>query len=42
MFYALGELIENTFGVSSNAAGLIIAIPAIIFLVCYYSKDKNK
>ena len=34
--------IKNTFGVSSNAAGLIIAIPAIIFLVYYYSKDKNK
>jgi len=42
MFHALGEFVENIFGVSSNAAGLIIAIPAIIFLVYYYSKDKNK
>mgnify|MGYP006112264811 FL=1 len=40
MFHALGEFIENIFGVSSDAAGLIIAIPAIIFLVYYYSKNK--
>ena len=42
MFHALGELVENVFGISSDAAGLIIAVPAIIFLVYYYSKDKNK
>ena len=42
MFHALGDLVENVFGVSSDAAGLIIAIPAIIFLVYYYSTDKNK
>ena len=40
MFHALGEFIENIFGVSSDAAGLIIAIPAIIFLVYYFSKNK--
>tara|TARA_R110000787_G_scaffold275692_2_gene384399 strand:- start:1 stop:123 length:123 start_codon:yes stop_codon:yes gene_type:complete len=40
MFHALGDLIENVFGISSNAAGLLIAIPAIIFLVYYYSKNK--
>jgi len=39
MFHALGELIENIFGVSSDAAGLIIAIPAIVFLVYYFSKN---
>jgi hypothetical protein len=42
MFHALGDLIENLFGVSSDAAGLIIAIPAIVFLVYYFSKNKDK
>ena len=40
MFHALGELIENIFGVSSDAAGLIIAIPAIVFMGYYFSKNK--
>tara|TARA_B100001173_G_scaffold241309_1_gene211152 strand:- start:121 stop:243 length:123 start_codon:yes stop_codon:yes gene_type:complete len=40
MFHALGEFIESTFGVSSDAAGLMIGIPALIFLVYYYSKNK--
>ena len=32
--------VENIFGVSSDAAGLIIGIPALIFLIYYYSKKK--
>ena len=40
MWHALGDLVENTFGVSSDAAGLIIGIPALIFLVYLYSKKK--
>ena len=40
MFHALGEFVENIFGVSSDAAGLIIGIPALIFLIYYYSKKK--
>jgi|TARA_B110000444_G_C18742795_1_gene548819 hypothetical protein len=40
MFHALGEFVENIFGVSNDAAGLIIGIPALIFLVYYYSKNK--
>jgi len=40
MFHALGQFIENTFGVSNDAVGLIIGIPALIFLVYYYSKNK--
>ena len=40
MWHALGEFIENTFVVSSDAAGLIIGIPALIFLIYYYSKNK--
>ena len=40
MFHALGDFIENIFGVSSNEAGLIVGIPALIFLIYYYSKKK--
>ena len=40
MFHALGDFIENVFGVSSDEAGLIIGIPALIFLIYYYSKKK--
>ena len=40
MFHALGDFVENIFGVSSNTAGLIIGIPALIFLIYLYSKNK--
>jgi hypothetical protein len=40
MFHTLGDFVENVFGVSSDAAGLIIGIPALIFLIYYYSKKK--
>jgi len=40
MFHALGDFVENVFGVSSDAAGLIIGIPVLIFLIYYYSKKK--
>ena len=41
MFHALGDFVENIFGVSSDAAGLIIGIPALIFLIYYYSKKNS-
>ena len=40
MFHALGQFIENSFGVSNDAAGLIIGIPVLIFFIYYYSKNK--
>ena len=40
MWHELGDFVENIFGVSSNTAGLIIGIPALIFLIYLYSKNK--
>jgi len=33
MFHVLGDFVENLFGVSSDEAGLIIGIPALIFYI---------
>tara|TARA_B100001250_G_C19713140_1_gene750132 strand:+ start:330 stop:455 length:126 start_codon:yes stop_codon:yes gene_type:complete len=41
MFHALGDFIQNVFGVSYDEAGLIIGIPAVIYLTYYYFFKKK-
>ena len=40
MFHALADFIESVLGIPPDVSGLILGIPALIFLIYYWSKKK--